>query len=218
MKWLIVSMLVCAASAEKLIGKLSTLAHGVSGDVYAKNSNTIVLKNFKYDGTGPDAFFWVGKTGTPKNTDESMTMILTKEKNYAYRDQSAPILSAHNGETVELSLPEGYKIEDLKWFSVWCRQFSVDFGNVMIPANFEIEDDIHHPLAPSTEPEPEPEKDHDDHDHGAASEPEPEPASEPTPEQEPEPEPKKKDGDGAGAAQATLAAAVASFVLFAVLF
>lgn len=35
------------------IGPLSELHHGVSGDVYAVDSRTIMLKNFKYDGEGP---------------------------------------------------------------------------------------------------------------------------------------------------------------------
>jgi len=190
MKLLFLLTIVGLTSAEKMIGKLSSLAHGVSGDVYAKDSKTIVVKNFKYDGNGPDAFFWIGKTGTPSKTDESMTMILTKEKQFLYRDNTAPILKKHDGETVELPLPEGWTLNDLKWFSVWCRKFSVDFGNVMIPADFKLDGDIPHPLAPSAEPEPEPE-DHDGHKHdypagGAGAEPEP--------ENEPEPEPKDLDG------------------------
>lgn len=35
------------------LGKLSELHHGVSGDVYAVDSRTLFLKNFKYDGEGP---------------------------------------------------------------------------------------------------------------------------------------------------------------------
>jgi len=192
MKLLLVLTIVGLTSAEKMIGKLSTLAHGVSGDVYAKDSKTIILKNFMYDGAGPDAFFWIGKTGTPMKTDESMTMILTTEKQFLYRDETAPVLRAYKGETVELPLPEGWTLKDLKWFSVWCRKFTVDFGNVMIPADFKLDDDIPHPLAPSAEPEPEPEpENHGDHKHdypngagGAA----------PEPENKPEPEPRDLDG------------------------
>lgn len=35
------------------------------GDVYAVDDSTIFIKSFAYDGTGPDAFFWVGKTPRP---------------------------------------------------------------------------------------------------------------------------------------------------------
>ena len=65
-------------------GKLSSLHHGVRGDVYAVDERTLVLKNFAYDGTGPDAFIWVGRTGTPKRTDEATTMILAEVTAHAY--------------------------------------------------------------------------------------------------------------------------------------
>lgn len=33
--------------------------------VYAVDESTLFIKSFAYDGTGPDAFFWVGKTARP---------------------------------------------------------------------------------------------------------------------------------------------------------
>lgn len=29
-------------------------------------------------------------------------------------------------------------MRDIKWFSVWCDEFSVDFGNVVIPKNLDF--------------------------------------------------------------------------------
>lgn len=37
----------------KLIGKLSELHHGVSGEVYAVDGRTLHIKDFTYDGQGP---------------------------------------------------------------------------------------------------------------------------------------------------------------------
>lgn len=37
----------------KLLGKLSELHHGVSGEVYAVDSRTLFIKDFTYDGQGP---------------------------------------------------------------------------------------------------------------------------------------------------------------------
>lgn len=37
----------------KKIGPLTELHHGVSGDVYVVDDNTIHLRNFNYDGEGP---------------------------------------------------------------------------------------------------------------------------------------------------------------------
>lgn len=39
--------------------------HFPQGQVYAVDESTIFIKGFAYDGTGPDAFFWVGKTPRP---------------------------------------------------------------------------------------------------------------------------------------------------------
>lgn len=41
------------------------LAHKVSsGEIIIKNTRTIQIQSFSYDGAGPDAYFWVGKGKT----------------------------------------------------------------------------------------------------------------------------------------------------------
>lgn len=35
------------------------------GTVYAVDESTLFIKDFAYDGTGPDAFFWVGQSQRP---------------------------------------------------------------------------------------------------------------------------------------------------------
>ena len=45
------------------IGNFVTKAFGVEGEIYAKGTNKLVLKNFKYNGLGPAATFWVGTDG-----------------------------------------------------------------------------------------------------------------------------------------------------------
>jgi hypothetical protein len=172
---------VCAVVSgkitQKYIGKLSTLQHDVSGDVYATDERSLIIENFKYDGAGPDAFFWVGKSGTPSSSAGDMTLILAhpyEGKNYEYRDDSAPVLRAYKGETVKLTLPESFKVSDIKWLSIWCRKFSVDFGNTIFPDDLKFDDDIPAPLSPV-----------DDDANHVHAEPEPEPESEPEPEAEP---------------------------------
>ncbi|KAJ9588686.1 hypothetical protein L9F63_018018, partial [Diploptera punctata] len=49
----------------KLIGSLQEYAHKIKGTAYAVDESTIFIKGFNYDGTGPDAFFWVGNTARP---------------------------------------------------------------------------------------------------------------------------------------------------------
>lgn len=45
---------VCnAAYYGKLLGRLSELHHGVSGEIYAVDGRTLFIKGFNYDGEGP---------------------------------------------------------------------------------------------------------------------------------------------------------------------
>ena len=114
------------------VGDFNTYQHGVRGSVYAKNAKTLVVKGFEYDGAGPDAFFWAGTSGSPS----TVGIILPhpfKGVFYDYEDQSAPILSGRfdGSNDIELTLPEGTEATDLKWLSVWCRAFSVNFGDLI---------------------------------------------------------------------------------------
>eukprot|EP00088_Acartia_fossae_P019622 TRINITY_DN2145_c0_g1_i7.p1 TRINITY_DN2145_c0_g1~~TRINITY_DN2145_c0_g1_i7.p1 ORF type:complete len:224 (+),score=65.17 TRINITY_DN2145_c0_g1_i7:42-674(+) len=183
----ILALAVTSALAELKVGDFKTLQHDVSGSVFAKDDKTIVIYNFNYDGRGPDAFFWIGKEGSPKNTDESSTYILSEGQNYEYRDNAAPVLGAYKDQTITLTLPEGWKMSDVKWISVWCRKFSVDFGNLIVEDGFKapVEGE---PGSPAAEPEPElkpeePLPDVEGNDVYA------EPEAEPSSKAEPEPEP-----------------------------
>lgn len=49
----------------RVIGRLTQYAHGIRGTVYAVDENTVFVRGFAYDGTGPDAYFWVGDTPQP---------------------------------------------------------------------------------------------------------------------------------------------------------
>lgn len=37
----------------------------LQGTIYAVDDATIFIKGFSYDGTAPDAFFWIGSTPMP---------------------------------------------------------------------------------------------------------------------------------------------------------
>jgi len=200
--FLLLSALAAASAEPVKIGDIETLHHAVSGELWALDDKTLQVKNFVYDGAGPDAFFWVGSEGSPASTDESKTAILAhpfKGVHYAYRDDSAPVLTAASNEQVTLILPEHMKVSDLKWFSVWCRKFTVDFGNIIFDGSaIQPSDSLPAPLAPvdnhvdeaAAEPEPESEAEPEPesgYEHGSNSVAEPE--SEPSTKGEPEPEP-----------------------------
>jgi len=182
------------------LGDIQTKAHAAGGEVWMVDENTIMLKNFNYDGQGPDAFFWVGTEGTPSSTNEDKTKILAQPDDsvnfYEYRDDAAPVLRAYNNEEVTLTLPPGLKAQDLQWFSVWCRLYRVDFGSVVFE---KPKDALPHPLAPV--------------DDNSVSEPEPEAESEPEPEAEAEAESEPEPYGGSSGALTTSLATVAAFIL-----
>jgi len=77
-----------------------------------------------------------------------------------YEDQSAPILRGqfHGDKDITLTLPDTLKATDIKWLSVWCRRFTVDFGSLIFPDDLVL-DQSHapEPIKPEEEPKTEPE-------------------------------------------------------------
>ncbi|KAK8751482.1 hypothetical protein OTU49_008728, partial [Cherax quadricarinatus] len=110
------------------IGKLSTLEHGVTGDVYAVDNTTVFIEGFSYDGEGPDAFFFAGNK-SPKPS--SRGFIIPDEHN---RNE---VLGPYRNKNIILRFPVTKKgqrsLDNIKWMSVWCRRFGVNFGDVAIP-------------------------------------------------------------------------------------
>ncbi|OXU29814.1 hypothetical protein TSAR_013407 [Trichomalopsis sarcophagae] len=116
-----------AAYYGKLIGKLSQLHHGVSGEVYAVDARTLFIKDFTYDGEGPAAYFYAGHTKIVGNNG------------FKVRDErgTTNVLKRYRKKDITLTLPEGKTLANIKWFSVWCDEFAVNFGDVKIPRNFD---------------------------------------------------------------------------------
>ncbi|XP_059045492.1 protein Skeletor, isoforms B/C isoform X3 [Achroia grisella] len=106
-------------------------AHGIRGTVYAVDESTVFVRGFAYDGTGPDAYFWVGDT--PQPSPEG-TLVPYPED---YNSRDPPILKAHTNSDILLRLPGGKRLRDIKWISVWCRRFTVNFGDVFIPVGLD---------------------------------------------------------------------------------
>lgn len=115
--------ILCEDYFGKRLGFLSTLEHGVSGEVYAVDSRTIHVRNFHYDGRGPDAYFYAGRGTQPSGRG----FIIPDE------DGSSEPLSAYHGEDITLTLPNSHNVGEIQWLSVWCKAFSVDFGNLIMP-------------------------------------------------------------------------------------
>ncbi|XP_070167433.1 protein Skeletor, isoforms B/C isoform X1 [Polyergus mexicanus] len=126
--FLIVAAQICSgAYYGKVIGKLSELHHGVSGEVYAVDARTLFIKDFTYDGEGPAAFFYAGNSKGPGSNGFRM------------RDErgTTNVLKRYRKKDITLTLPDSKILNNIKWFSVWCDEFSVNFGDVKIPRGFD---------------------------------------------------------------------------------
>jgi len=124
-----------AAIGKRKIGSFVNIWHGIAGEVFALDDETILIEDFTYDGQGPDAFFLAGTTGTPSKNGQVVLPFPDKEKTFAYTDKDIPILGRFTGDKdILLKMPPGRKVSDLKWVSVWCRDFVVDFGHANIDA------------------------------------------------------------------------------------
>jgi hypothetical protein len=206
MKFLAVLGALVALSSTALgegvkVGDFRNHAHGIGGSVYLIDAKTLLIKGFTYDGAGPDAFFWAGTQGSPSGVGTILPYPF-EGKFFAYEDQSAPILTGQfsGDKDITLTLPDTLQATDIKWLSVWCRAFSVNFGDLIFPDGLALPDK--HPQPPTTSkpttelPPPVLQPVDNDlsnvhntnrHDQDADAYPESEPESEP--ETEPETEP-----------------------------
>lgn len=115
--------------------------HPVSGKVVAKDSKTLLICNFIYDGQGPDAFLIVGNrqaADVPNSRDAIPILPPPKssspsiKKKFYFKDKDIPILREFRGQTLELSVPEGETTDSLKWISLFCRDYDIDFGHAVL--------------------------------------------------------------------------------------
>ena len=98
------------------LGSFRNFFHDISGDAYAVDSNTILIKGFTYDGEGPDTFFLAGTSGRPSRSGEYVLPWPANGQRYSYNDQSLPLIkrSFDGSDDITLTLPPGGSVEDLK--------------------------------------------------------------------------------------------------------
>uniref|UniRef100_A0A147BHR9 Protein to be involved in spindle matrix formation n=1 Tax=Ixodes ricinus TaxID=34613 RepID=A0A147BHR9_IXORI len=111
----------------KKLGDLSAGKHGVFGTLYAGSGKALILEDFSYDGTAPDAFFMVGTSSQPSKDG----IVLTNEAGSTAR------LSAYSSKTIVLKLPSDKVVTDYRWFSVYRKDAEMSLGEVAIPSDFD---------------------------------------------------------------------------------
>ena len=116
-----------SSGVEELdIGTFENTSHQLSGQVVALSDSVLEVRNFRYDGLGPDAYFWAD-TGRPSSGGFRLL-----DENECARDR----LGQGTGQTIRFEFPEGQTLKDIAGgsISVWCEDFSENFGDVTIPA------------------------------------------------------------------------------------
>jgi len=115
-------------AAPVTIAGFTPLAHKVaSGEVTFKDSRTVSIKKFNYDGAGPDAYFLVGK-GEPN----------AKGRKIANENGSFEVLEGYENQNIELLLPQDLSWKDIDYLSVYCVSFKHNFGYIKIPKNMNL--------------------------------------------------------------------------------
>ncbi|GFU22530.1 hypothetical protein NPIL_175341 [Nephila pilipes] len=109
------------------LGKLNTYANQVTGQVYAVDEYTLLIRNFFYDGLGQDTFFWAGSTVRPSN----IGFIVPDEEGRTNR------LQRYVNADVTLKLPDNRKLESIKWLAVWDLRENKNLADVYIPEGLE---------------------------------------------------------------------------------
>jgi len=123
------------------VGVFQEFFHEVAGTVYALNQSALLVKDFQYDGGGPDAFFWAGSHTEYPSRAGTILPYPFRGIFFDYEDPAAPVLArsypwndGYNDAIVLPLPPDGVKVADLKWLSVWCRAAEANFGHVQFPA------------------------------------------------------------------------------------
>ncbi|KAL1435317.1 hypothetical protein MTO96_011229 [Rhipicephalus appendiculatus] len=128
-----VSLLLCAGPPGvlsvyygKSLGDIKQFAHGFTGTVYVANDTSVVITGLNYDGKGPAAFFWASYTTALDNKADKLLDEYGSDK----------VLKPYKNAKVRLTLTK--KITEYKSFGIYCKKFGADFGNVQIPAGYEL--------------------------------------------------------------------------------
>lgn len=127
----------CPRNQEKenvKIGSFQTKLYGVTGDVFIMDSQSFLIRNFKYSGEGPDGIITGGFSGEPNNNpDVIFSFPFSGKFSLHLEDGKSETIDRFDGQRdLLLTLPDGINAFQLKWISVWCRDFGVNFGHAIL--------------------------------------------------------------------------------------
>ena len=129
--------LACAPAVEAepvSIGNLITRNHDVEGEVVFISESVLEIRNFRFDGSAPAAFFWADTRSNPSSAGFKLLDAAPTNKCGAEK-----LPGADGSQTFTIEFPEGTTVRDVLGgsISVWCEQFSANFGEIIIPSTLE---------------------------------------------------------------------------------
>ena len=146
-----------------VLGSFNEHHHGVQGEVWAANSTTIVIRHFSYDGEGPDVFFYAGSGESPRSiksgSGDFQILPYPWKGEFPSDDDDVEVLGAFTNQSVLLRLPDSLPVSKLRWISVWCRLFGINFGDMVLKEAVSFEERLNQrenvpkPAPPSDEPD-----------------------------------------------------------------
>ncbi|CAK9298890.1 unnamed protein product [Gordionus sp. m RMFG-2023] len=107
------------------IGELTGLDHDVYGSLYIGDKNSLIIKDFNFNGKAA-AFFNVGITsGDPSN------------QGYRIADETGKFtaLRKYVDKDIVLNLPKILSVQDLKWIAVWSEIELKSYGQIIFKDN-----------------------------------------------------------------------------------
>lgn len=127
------SLFLFATSALALdvfpVGNLQDTQHQVQGTLYAFNQSTLILDNFSFDGDGFGVFFNIALEGRTRGDYRQNRLVIGWPTPF----EAVPLERRFDQERLFIDLPQGIRVSDIKWFSVWCEVFGISFGEVDFP-------------------------------------------------------------------------------------
>ena len=112
-------------------GSLATRAHAVSGDVVALSDRVVEFRDFNFDGNAPAAYYYASTFNPPR----AGGLILLSTVHDCTEDRDLP--GAYGTVTWRAEFPEGTSLRDFAGgsISVWCEEFTQNFGEVGVPSD-----------------------------------------------------------------------------------
>ena len=130
---MILSVPISLNLVQVYLSKFEDHGSDVGGDIFQFDSQSLLLRNFTYSGTGPDVFLIGGVSGEPGSSPDVVFPFPFPGQHLEFDDERIEKYPGFDGSRdILLTLPDNIEVSELRWLSVWCRQFGANFGEAFL--------------------------------------------------------------------------------------